>query len=339
MNPLKLSKNQVSMLYAELLQISKTSGHNEAGREDEASDIRNRFSLSCADGKQLYKHLSDKQLLQVIKERAAELEHSPSQKEVFWVWREYIKLRFKKWPYALTAAGLPKNAGEGGRTLLQAEEAKSGRAQIITMLREKAKRLGRLPHPCDLPEMSAELSKYRYTWKEMIQAAHLDQDFFIKNSLYKIMDLEEEYRQYLQKIYLRAYILGRAPLRNEIEPKIKKKVVARCGTWRNTLYQIGLEPVVRIQPFSSACNNKRRSAIRLHHQNSLYDCYYRILNPDIQAEKDLRYIRSLAEKEKHLPTKNEVPADIRKRLQKSCGSWANALYQIQYIKETIAEAN
>ncbi|MGB8453678.1 MAG: hypothetical protein WCD89_15305 [Anaerocolumna sp.] len=331
MNTTKLSKNQLSNLYEKLTQISKSSENKELGKENEESDIKRTYSLSSSSGKQLYKSLSDQQLLHVITVIAKEVGHSPSQKEVFWIWREYIKLRFKKWPYALSAAGLAKNAGKGGLTLVQAQAAKKNYDQLVLDIREKAKVLGRIPHPRDLPEVCDELGEYIHTWQEAIIEAGLDQNFFIRNSLFKIDNLEKEYRLYLQDIATKANLLGRAPLRNEIEIGIKEKLIERCGTWRNTLYQIGLEPVTRITPFSSTCINNRKNDMKRYHRYTLYDCYYEVLNLDMQAKNDLMYIKTLSEKRHHLPQKNEVTDEIRQRLQQVCGSWSNALYQLRFL--------
>lgn len=335
MNTSKLTGLQIAELYDKLVLISRTSVNKELGKEDEESDIKIIFSLSSSTGKQLYKSLTDKQLLHVITDIANEIGHSPSQKEVFWVWREYIKLRFKKWPYALTAAGLSKNAGKGGLSLEQVQTAKEDYNRMIFIIREKAKVLGRIPHPKDLPETYMELSKYMHTWQEAVQEAGLDQNFFVRNSLYKIPDLEEEYRQYLRDILALARQLKRAPMRNEIEPMIKEKLVKRCGTWRNTLYQIGLEPVTRMAPFSSTGVQKPVNEIKRYHRNTLYDCHYKILYPDLQTQKDLMYIKAIYEKLHHIPQKNEVSHEIRVRLMKTCGSWSNALYQLKFIENEI----
>lgn len=333
MNYSKSPQNQVENLYEELIKISKTCADNEEGSGNKESYLSGKFSLSFASGKKFYKSLSDEQLLKVIKDIAQEIGHPPSQKEVFWVWREYIKLRFKKWPYALDAAGLPRNAGSGGITMEQAQEIKEYQNQMINIVREKAKELGRIPHPKDLPEVCMGLSKYMHKWQDIIKGAELDQKFFEQNSLYIINDLEDEYQQLLQGVYKQANMLGRAPQRNELDSLVKEKLVKRCGTWRNMLYQIGLEPVMRIQPFSSAYIGYRQTQKKRYHQNTLHDCYYRVLNLDEQSMADLIFIKKLELKLQHLPGKNEVPADVHSRLQKKCGSWANVLFQIQYVEE------
>lgn len=317
-------------LYEELLRISKESKNKEDGKNDVESDIYKKFSLSSISGKRFYKNLSDEQLIHVIIDISKEIGHSPSQKETYWVWREYIKLRFKKWPYALVAAGLPKNAG---MTLEQAQASKRIHDQVIVMIREKAKALGRIPHPKDLPDVCIELGKYMGKWQCVIEEAELNQEFFLKYSLYKIDDLEEEYHQYLQDIYHDAYRLGRAPLRNETDSVVRAKLVNRCGSWRNALYQIGLEPVTRIKPFSSTYVDYRCNKAKHYHQNTLFDCYYKVLNLDKQSINDLVYLKKIATKLGRLPNKKEVPIEIRLRLQKKCGSWVNTLNQIQYVDD------
>lgn len=333
MNTSKLTGSQIVKLYDKLVLIAKSADNIDRGKEDEESEVKIIFSLSSSTGKQLYKSLTDEQLLQVITDIANEIGHSPSQKEVFWVWREYIKLRFKKWPYALTAAGLSKKAGKGGLSLEQAQTTKENYNQMINSIREKAKVIGRIPHPKDLPEIYRELGKYMHSWQEAVKDAELDQNFFVRNSLFKIPDLEEEYRQYLREILTLAEQLKRAPIRNEINLEIKEKLLKRCGTWRNILYQIGLEPVIRMTPFSSTGIQEPGNGIKRVHRNTLYDCHYKILYPDLQTQKDLMYIKAIFKKLHHLPQKNDISHEIRVRLMKTCGSWSNALYQLKFIEK------
>ncbi len=331
MNCLKLTKKQSNTYYEELWRIAEASSDPESGKKDEETTIGGKFSLSTPGGKQLYRSLSDEQLLFVITEMAKKLGHSPAQKEIFWVWREYIKLRFKKWPYALIAAGLPKNAGYGGTTLEKLSVSKQKRDLSIFEIRERAKVLGRIPHPGEMPQLAKDMLKGIFTWQEIIQEAGLNQKFFAKYSLYKIDNLEEEYLYCLQIIDRQAKALGRAPMRNEVDPDVREKLIHRCGNWRNALYQIGLEPVAKIRPFSSV--HRYKSNHKLYHQNMLFDCYYKVLNLDDQCIGDLIFVKKMAERLHHIPQKAEVSPEIRKRLQKNCGSWANALYQLQYIAE------
>lgn len=151
--------------------------------------------------------------------------------------------------------------------------------------------------------------------------------------MYRIEDLETEYKTELQNIGNFADELGRAPLKSEIEEETRKKLIARCGSWRNALYQIGLEPVVKINPFSStSVITAEKEQVRAH-KVSLQDCYYRVLNPDEQTMADLRDVYQLKKTLGHTPDKKEISPEVRKRLQRSCGSLANALYQLEYMEE------
>jgi hypothetical protein len=58
------------------------------------------------DGQLLYSSFTDEELLDILRRAAAELGRPPSQKEVFCVYRSYIRRRFTNWPSALRAAGL-----------------------------------------------------------------------------------------------------------------------------------------------------------------------------------------------------------------------------------------
>jgi hypothetical protein len=58
------------------------------------------------DGRHLYNSYTDEELLDFLREAAARLGRAPTQKEVFCVYRSYIRRRFTNWPAALRAAGL-----------------------------------------------------------------------------------------------------------------------------------------------------------------------------------------------------------------------------------------
>ena len=55
---------------------------------------------------------------------------------------------------------------------------------------------------------------------------------------------------------------------------------------------------------------------------------YRLLKLDPQTQADLALVRKLAQQLGHPPGRREVPAEVRMRLQKACGSWSNALFQL-----------
>ena len=67
---------------------------------------------------------NDEELIAVIKKIAVQLNHSPARKEVFWPFRDYVKRRFRRWPYVMERAGLSRSAGKGGPPVNKGEVIK-----------------------------------------------------------------------------------------------------------------------------------------------------------------------------------------------------------------------
>lgn len=65
-------------------------------------------------GKRLYASYSDEELLDILRDTANELGHIPSQREIFCVYRSFIRRRFGNWPSALRVAGLKMPKSKGG---------------------------------------------------------------------------------------------------------------------------------------------------------------------------------------------------------------------------------
>lgn len=325
----KLTTEEVRKCKEQLLALSRECPDREMGREDPDSEIFRTYSLERTRGRQICAAFTDEQLLAVLVRTARELNHSPAQREVFWPLREYLRSRFGKWPYALSAAGLSKSAGGRGKSPEQEAAERQELQTLLAAVREKARELGRLPHPTDLPETAEAVSRYLRTWHEVLTAADIDPRCFFKSSVYRIDDLEPEVRDALHRLREQAERLGRSPLRCEVDPELKARLVARCGSWRNALFQIGLEPVIHIAPFSTTFTAGEQKPRR--HSTTLSDCYYRLLRPDAQTRADLAQVQALSGRLGRPPRRTEVPDELRQRLQKSCGSWENALFQLGLI--------
>lgn len=309
--------------------IEKVSRNSDKryGQDEKTSEVWQAYAMASRQGKSVYQSFSDEELLAYLRTLAGELGHGPAQAEVFWVLRDYIKHRFGKWPYALRAAGLSASAGRGGKTMEQMEKEKQHKASLLAAVRKKAMELGKIPHPGDLPEVCEELKKYYSGWTSVIKAAKLDSDFF-KKAVHKIPDLETEYVDMLEKVKNFAYEIGRSPLHGEIDPAVKQALIERCGSWRNALYQIDLEPVLRMEPFHDIYIDHRMAENRKCHSDSLYGCYYKVLNLDESDRKRLAEVRNRYLRDGKIPMKKEVPKQLRQDLQEKCGSWGNVLYQI-----------
>lgn len=312
----------------QLLKTASEAKEMEEGSQERSGVLYREFSLETPKGREFYRELPDSVLLELLRSRARELDHSPSQKEMFWVLREYIRKRFRRWPYALEAAGLKRASGAGGKSWKQMEEEQEQYRQLLWQLRQQAKELCRIPHPSDAPELCAKLKSYGKDWGAIVQDAGLNEEFFEKHAVYLVKDLDETSRGYLQEIRRKAEETGRPPRKNEVSKQVQETLTASCKSWRNALYQVGLEPVVRIRPFSSTKLEPSEISGSRHHNQTLYDCCYYLVNPDEQTAGDLNKLREICERLGRIPEKKEVPTELRKRLQNVCGSWTNVLYQL-----------
>lgn len=63
-------------------------------------------------GRALYETFADEELLDILRREAEVLGHVPAQKEVFCVYRYYIRRRYGNWVKALRAAGLREPKGK-----------------------------------------------------------------------------------------------------------------------------------------------------------------------------------------------------------------------------------
>lgn len=292
--------------------------------EDEALCVC--CSMDSPEGAELCAAFTDDELLELLRVTARRLDHSPAQGEVHWLLRQYLRSRFRNWPGTLRAAGLSRAAGRGGLSCEEAAQKEQEVMQMLSRVREAAERLGRIPHPSELPEVCRTLHKRYQTWGQVLAAAGVEQA--VADSLWKADDLKEEDRQRLGQLRAIAQKLNRAPLRSEIAEELRTPLIRRFGSWRNVLYQVDLEPVQRISPFVNAPLRREETRSRAAHRGDLYDCHYRLLRLEPETAADLELVRNLAEELGHTPHRREVPAEVRRRLQEACGTWSNALFQL-----------
>lgn len=333
---MEMKQEEKKKLWKELMEKVELLSDQEWGIEDTDGFLYQTYSLETICGRAFYNSLTEEELLNILKKRAEELGRSPAKKEVFWVLREYIRERFQKWPYALKAAGLSKAAGKGGKSLSKQQEEAEEYQMFLNEIRKKAKETCRIPHPRDLPQISIQVAKYVDNWGKVILDAGIDEAFFQECAVYKIKNLETECVEDLSEIRQLSRQLHRAPLMGELPEDLKERVVKRCGSYRNALYQIGLEPVKKRNPFFSAKTGDTEQIEKKGHLTNLQNCYYQVVDPDIQTQKDLEQLYQYWKEHGEMPDRKAVASELRKRLQQSCGSWANALYQIHY-RETTGE--
>lgn len=107
---------QIRLLRLQLAEDAKRAG--ERGDEDSQQawiDPHLWSQYMGADGRRLYNSFTDKELLDLLRQSAAKLGRVPSQKEIFCVYRTFIRRRFTNWPTALRAAGLKEPKREEKR--------------------------------------------------------------------------------------------------------------------------------------------------------------------------------------------------------------------------------
>lgn len=297
-----------------------------SGRGDcvPSPDERQAFDPATRSGTEVYESLTDDELLAVLRQAAARLGHSPAQKEVYWAYRTYLRQRFGKWPVALRLAGLSRAAGAGGSTVAEMTADYDLTQALLETVRTKAAALGRIPHAADLPEVCAGLQKKYATWGEVLTAAGIERS----KTVYPIDDLTDADRALLAALRTQAQSLNRAPLKSEADTEVRAALIARCGSWRNALYQIGLEPVIHMAPFSGSRLDRSAEVPAPRHKSALYDCYYRVLELDAESKAHLTAVANLARKLGRAPKRGEVAPEVRRCLQNACGSWSNALFQL-----------
>lgn len=302
--------------------LDRLAQNHQPGEEPNPA-LRADFDLVTRAGTNFYEGLTDEDLLAALRTSAARLGHSPAQREVFWVYRAYLKARFGKWPAALSRAGLSRSAGSGGIALAQMTSGYDQAQALLAQVRAAAQTLGRVPHPTDLPDVREGLQKRYATWGEVLSAAGIKRDQVV----YAIPDLDADTLTLLRRLRAQAEGLNRAPLRSEVDEETRAALARRCGSWRNALYQIGLEPVVHIASFSAA-RLDQQAGVRKHGA-TLHDRYYRVLCLDADAQAALGQVAELAQTLGRPPKRGEVRPETRRLLQKTCGSWSNALFQLQ----------
>lgn len=64
------------------------------------------LTLSDGLGRAVYLSYSDEELLDILRQTAQRLGQAPTQSDVFFLYRTYLKARFHTWPAALRKAGM-----------------------------------------------------------------------------------------------------------------------------------------------------------------------------------------------------------------------------------------
>lgn len=290
------------------------------------------YRLSKKFGKSLYESFSDEELLAILKKGAKILNHTPAQREVPQVFREYIKFRFKKWPYAIKAAGLSKAGGSGGKSFDQMEKDKEIVSNLMERLRVETYNRGYIPHPHQVEDIAIEIKKYFKSWKEVVENLNLDND----KITWKKEAIESHIENLLEELKILCFdILGRAPMKHEVDSQALKLLMGEFGSWRNILFQIGLEPLIRKKRFENTYLDHRKRERLKKHSKEIADYRFKVLNLSEMDIMDLSMIQRIKMSLDREINRNDVPYEIINRLMQKCASWQNIIYQLEVNKSLI----
>lgn len=140
--------------------------------EDELRAQYQFLGLSGGVGKAVYASYSDAELLAALRRTAEGLGRPPAQHEVFFLYRIYLKNRFRTWPAALRAAGMRRMPApdliEPDWVRVLEEEPEVCRA--LEAVVHHRHRLGYPPRKRDVPQAKALCERFR-SWENVIAAA------------------------------------------------------------------------------------------------------------------------------------------------------------------------
>ena len=144
-----------------------------SGAQEKELRMRYRsLTLSSGLGMAIYSSYSDRDLLAVLRDTASRIGRAPTQDEIFFLYRTYLKARFGTWPAALRAAGmrrLPTSdliTPDWEQVLLQDPEI----CKFLENVAYRRCRLGYPPRKRDVPQAKTLCERFR-SWENVIAAA------------------------------------------------------------------------------------------------------------------------------------------------------------------------
>ncbi|MFV0516662.1 MAG: homing endonuclease associated repeat-containing protein [Aminipila sp.] len=326
-----MQKKEIVKYKENLQQLAKEAtdlGQLEYNKEsEEHKELMSIYKIKSQTGKFIYEAFSDEELCDYIRKRATELTHVPAQKEIYWIYRMYIKHRFVNWPKALRVSVLSSKAGQDGHSITVIQEREKLCNNRLMEIRKKADELHRPPHMAEMKYCIEDL-KYKYeTWAEVLKAAGINQQWKNKHMLFVVENFTEEEEKLIEVIKEKVIELGRAPLRKEIEEEVREKLKVKCKTWRNTLYQIGIEPIEKQNTFDTTYLNSKKNKEKRHNE-ILNGGLFKIVKPNSLEKEYLRKLKNIIKELGRAPLKEELDKNLYEKLMHVCGSYRNILYQV-----------
>lgn len=174
-SPAQLTPQQISQYHEMIRALAKEFVPDSPDCKAQEAQMRVQYqSLLLSDrlGKAVYASYSDAELLDALRETAERLGRAPTQEETFFVYRVYLKSRFRNWPAVLRAAGMRQmpaaNLEMPDWSCMQLEKP-----ELCTALEQVSlcqARMGYPPRKRDM-EQAKFLCTYFRTWENVIAAA------------------------------------------------------------------------------------------------------------------------------------------------------------------------
>ncbi|HML38801.1 MAG TPA: hypothetical protein PKA19_15500 [Bacillota bacterium] len=224
-----------------------------------------------------------RELLIRLAERWVSLGYPPKRRE--FSASEALKQRFGNWAAALSAAEGFEVWQQANEEKLETECTHKQKAEAFSErdeaclrdLKDLAGLIWRTPLKTEVREqIRCRLRIYCGSWNSVLRLAGLaplegealerakrDEQQRRKagaEALFRISDLEPEYVELLKEIEATVKKLNRAPLKEEIAPEKRKKLLQRCGSWRNVLYQIDVPALTRQEAANIKIKNRKQKA-------------------------------------------------------------------------------
>lgn len=171
----QLTPDEVTQYHRLIQALARRSEADPPRAREMEVQLRQKYqslTLSNGLGKAVYASYSDEQLLETLRQTADHVGHAPTQNEVFFLYRTYLKARFRSWPAALRAVGMRRlpaaNLEQPDWDVVWMEEPEICAAlQGVSRLQNE---LGYPPRKRDVTQAKLLCERFR-SWENAIVAA------------------------------------------------------------------------------------------------------------------------------------------------------------------------
>ena len=279
-------------------------------------------------GRAICESYSIQELAAILTERAKELGRTPTQQDIFPLYRAYLKRRFGTWPAALRAAGLRYGMEKQSVTadwmavLIQQPEA----GWALLALSERWVTCGVPPLRREIPE--AELLRTHFgAWNQVLMAAKTLDQWLEAHPLHT----EPPEPEQIKELEGLAGRLGRTPLREEVPEPLRLKLRTGWRSWGSILEAAGLTPL--------SGDEEARAKWEYQQRICAGSCLLTLIQAPTAKQSNGRVrLEEICRGLGRSPLRAELSPSLRTELSENFGSLRNALFQLGRAPITGSEA-